>query len=205
MAISLVKGQTINLDKDTNDLSSITLGLGWKVKSKGFFSKLTSNKDFDLDAVAFLLDENDKVIFPGNERLQGGDVVFFNNLRHPSGCVIHSGDNLVGGAGVQDDEQIVVKLNALDQRYHKILFLVCIYQGSQKNQSFGDIERAFIRSVDGKGNEIARYDLAEDASYAGMRTVVFGEVYRKSDSWKFRAIGDGYPYDSFVEVLRKYV
>src|SRR4051812_38507743 len=95
MAISLTKGQTINLDKETNDLSSITIGLGWKVKKKGVFAKLTSNNDFDLDAVAFLLDASGKVRNKGDAKLNGSDVIYFNNLRHPSGQVYHSGDNLI--------------------------------------------------------------------------------------------------------------
>ena len=40
MPINLQKGQTINLEKDQFDLSSVTIGLGWDVtkKEKGFFS-----------------------------------------------------------------------------------------------------------------------------------------------------------------------
>lgn len=205
MAISLTKGQTINLDKKTNDLTSLTIGLGWKVKKKGFFAKLTSNNDFDLDAIAFLLDKNGKVANTGDSRLQGGDIVFFNNLRHPSGHVYHSGDNRQGGAGVQDDEQIIVKLDSLGPEYHRILFLVCIYQGVQKGQNFSEIERAFIRAADNKGNEIARYDLADDPSFNLARTLIFGEVYRKDDGWKFRAIGEGDPTDTFVEVLKRHL
>ncbi len=205
MAISLTKGQTINLDKKTNDLTSLTIGLGWKVKEKGFFAKLTSNTDFDLDAIAFLLDKNGKVANPGDHRLQGGDIVFFNNLRHPSGHVYHSGDNRVGGAGVQDDEQIIVKLESLGPQHHRIVFLVSIYDGAKKGQSFGEIEKAFIRASDNKNNEIARYDLADDSSFNLARTVIFGEVYRKDDGWKFRAIGEGDPTDTFVEILKRYL
>ena len=131
MAINLEKGQTINLDKDTNDLSSITIGLGWKIKKKpGFFAKLLGGGDeFDLDAIAFLLDANGKIQNLGRpeQQLMGSDIIFFNNLRHPSGTIIHTGDNLVGGAGVQDDEQIIVKLNAIPPQYHRLLFIVCIY------------------------------------------------------------------------------
>ena len=205
MAISLTKGQTINLDKEKNDLSAITIGLGWKVKKKGLLSKFTSNNDFDLDAIAFLLDEHGKVKNLGDDRLAGSDVIFFNNLRHPSGGVTHSGDNLVGGAGVQDDEQIVVRLSSLKAEYHRILFLVSIYQGKTKKQHFGDIEKAFMRAVDNKGVEIARYDLAEDESRGDTRTLVFGEVYRKDGGWKFRALGEGHSSDSFVEILKKHV
>lgn len=205
MAISLVKGQTIDLSKKENDLTSLTIGLGWKTKKKGFLASLTSNTDFDLDAIAFLLDKNGKVANTGNDRLIGSDIVFFNNQRHHSGHVYSTGDNLVGGGGVQDDEQIIVKLDALDSRYDKILFMVCIYQGKQKSQTFGDIEKAYMRAVDNKGNEIARYDLADDASFQQYRTVVFGEVYRHGGGWKFRAIGDGDPTDTFVDILRRHL
>ncbi|WP_422924719.1 TerD family protein [Singulisphaera sp. PoT] len=203
MAISLIKGQTINLDKEKNDLSSITVGLGWKVKEKDFLSKLSADGEFDLDAVAFLLDESGKVSNVGDDRLEGGDVVFFNNLKHRSGAIVHSGDNLVGGEGVEDDEQIVVKLNDLRPEYHRILFLVSIYRGKSKDQHFGDIEQAFMRAVDNKGVEIARYNLSDDESRQDTRTLVFGEVYRRGDGWKFRALGEGYETDSFVSLLKK--
>ncbi|RYD79553.1 MAG: TerD family protein, partial [Verrucomicrobiaceae bacterium] len=141
----------------------------------------------------------------GDERLVGGDVVFFNSLRHPSGAVYHSGDNRVGGSGAQDDEQIVVKLNTLDARYHKILFLVSIYQGQQKQQHFGAVENAYIRAIDAKGKEIARYGLDADPSYQSKCTMVFGEVYRHNGGWKFRALGDAHPFDSFAPLLKQHI
>ena len=209
MAINLSKGQTINLNKDEHDLSSITIGLGWKVQQQkaGLLGGLFGGKkeDYDLDAIAFLLDKNDRVDNLGDERLVGGDVVFFNSLRHPTGHVYHSGDNRVGGDGAQDDEQIVVKLTSLDSRYHKILFLVCIYQGQEKQQHFGKVDSAYMRAIDAKGKEIARYALSVDPSYAGRCTMVFGEVYRKDGGWKFRALGDAHPFDSFVELLKKHL
>jgi len=39
-------------------------------------------------------------------------------------------------------------------------------------------------------NEIARYDLTEDAS--NETAMIFGEVYRNGAEWKFRAVGQGY-------------
>lgn len=209
MAINLTKGQTIDLRKDGNDLDQITIGLGWKVREKkkgllgGLFGK--DDTEFDLDAIAFLLDENGKVQNTGNEKLTGGDVVFFNSMKHPSGCVNHSGDERKGGTGVDDDEQIVVKLNALPSKYHRILFLVCIYKGIEQRQHFGQVDSAYIRAIDGKGKEMARYPLSSESAFDGKCTMVLGEVYRKDGGWKFRAIGDAHPYDSFVHLLKSYI
>ncbi|MCL4103865.1 UNVERIFIED_CONTAM: hypothetical protein GTU68_029182 [Idotea baltica] len=191
MAINLSKGQTINLDKNTNDLSQVTIGLGWKIRQK------KKEPEFDLDALAFVLDDQEKV-------RNGADVIFFNNLRHPSGAIWHTGDDLTGGSG-GDDERIIVKLDEIPAMYSKILFLVTIYQGQQKKQHFGQVENAFIRAVDNKGVEIARYNLSADAGYENKCSMVFGEVYRKDGGWKFRALGNAYDSDSFVDILRNYV
>ncbi len=210
MAINLTKGQTIDLRKDNNDLDQITIGLGWKVreKKKKLLGGLFGGKDdaeFDLDAIAFLLDENGKVCDVGNEKLVGGDIVFFNSMKHPTGVVTHSGDERKGGTGASDDEQIIVKLTAMPAKYHSILFLVSIYKGIAQNQHFGQVESAYIRAVDGKGKEMARYSLNSESAYDGQCTMVFGEVYRRDGGWKFRALGDAHPYDSFVHLLKSYI
>lgn len=199
MAINLQKGQTIDLRKNadggTYDLSSVTMGLGWDVRDSG-------GEDYDLDAIAFLLDSNGKVTDLG-DKLVGGDVIFFNSLQHHSGHIWLTGDNRTG-AGDGDDEQIIVKLDSLDNKYQKILFIVTIYKGIENNQHFGMVENAFIRAVDNGGKEIAKFSLSGDSTYNGMCSMIFAEVYRKDGTWKFRAIGEPYQTDSFVEILRKY-
>ena len=220
MAINLQKGQTIDLRKNDKgesfDLSSVTVGLGWDVrqKSTGFLGKLFGGgkeEEYDLDAIAFLLDKNGKVANLGetrpisgqNRAFQGGDVIYFNALKHDSGHIWLTGDNRTG-AGDGDDEQIIVKLDSLNEKYDKILFLVSIYQGKKNNQHFGMIDNAFIRAVDSKGKEIAKFSLSGDASYNGKCSMTFAEAYRKDGSWKFRAIGDTHDTDNFVDILKKY-
>lgn len=221
MAINLQKGQTIDLRKNDKgesvyDLSQVTIGLGWDVRQKqsGFLGKLFGAKEeeYDLDAIAFLLDSNGKVANLGrtvqaqNGRQVGlyeGDVIFFNSLRHPSGHIWLTGDNRTG-AGDGDDEQIIVKLDQLDQRYQKILFVVSIYQGRQNNQHFGMVENAFIRAVDARGKEIAKYSLSGDATMNGKCSMVFSEVYRHNGEWKFRALGEPHNTDNFVDILKNY-
>ena len=222
MAINLQKGQTIDLRKNDKgesvyDLSSVTIGLGWDVRKKesGFLSKLFGGgkeEEYDLDAIAFLLDDNGKVANLGKTvtntsgrqvSLYEGDVIFFNSMKHPSGQIWLTGDNRTG-VGDGDDEQIIVKLNSLDQKYQKILFVVSIYQGKQNNQHFSMVENAFIRAVDAKGIEITKYSLSGDATLNGMCSMVFAEAYRKDSEWKFRALGNPHPTDNFVEILKDY-
>lgn len=211
MAINLKKGQTIDLRKNDRgenvyDLSRVTIGLGWDVRQKksGFLGKLFGGgeEEYDLDAIAFLLDDNGKVANLGNQ-LKNGDVVFFNSLKHPSGKIWLTGDNRTG-EGDGDDEQIIVLLDSLDQKYSRIIFLANIYQGLKNNQHFGMIDNAFIRAVDAKGKEIAKYSLSGDASMNGKCSMIFSELYRHNGEWKFRAIGDAYQTDNFVDHLAKY-
>ena len=220
--INLSKGQTINLRKNSKgesiyDLSTVTIGLGWDVrqKEKGLFGNIfSSNKEeeYDLDAIAFLLDENGKVANLGrtvqtsNGQSRGfyeGDIIFFNSMKHTSGNIWLTGDNRTG-AGDGDDEQIIVKLDSLDHKYQKILFVVSIYQGIKNNQHFSMVENAFIRAADAKGKEITKYSLSGDETLNGMCSMVFSEVYRHNGDWKFRAIGDPFQTDSFLDILKKY-
>mgnify|MGYP003678467888 CR=1 FL=1 len=222
MAINLRKGQTIDLRKNEKgesvyDLSTVTIGLGWDVKQKetSFFGKLlggNKEEEYDLDAIAFLLDANGKVAnlgrtlqLPNGQQkgLYEGDIIFFNSLKHPSGHIWLTGDNRTG-EGDGDDEQIIVKLDMLDEKYQKILFVVSIYQGRQNNQHFSMVENAFIRAVDAKGKEITKYSLSGDSSLNGMCSMVFSEVYRHNGDWKFRAIGEPHQTDSFVDILKTY-
>ncbi len=208
MAINLQKGQTINLEKSQYDLSSVTIGLGWDIKKSGggILGGLFGGnaKEYDLDAMAFLLNANNQVANLGSDKLLGGDVIFFNNLKHPSGQIWLTGDNRTG-AGDGDDEQIIVKLNTLDIKFEKIVFVVTIYQGQQNKQHFGMVDNAYIRAVDAKGVEMARFSLSGDATYNGMCSMVFAEVYRRDGNWKFRALGDPHQTDLFVKLLQNYL
>jgi stress response protein SCP2 len=112
------------------------------------------------------------------------------------------GDNLTG-AGAGDDEQISVDLASIPAQYDKIVVVVNIYQAAQRNQHFGLIQNAFIRIVDGRTNsEILKYNLTDD--YSGMSAMIFGEVYRHNDEWKFTAIGQGTNDPGLGELANRY-
>jgi len=177
MAISLQKGQKIDLTKGNPSLTKIMVGLGWDV------NQYDGGADFDLDAAAFLLDANGKV--PSD-----GEFIFYGQLEHSSKSVIHQGDNLTG-EGEGDDEQIFVDLSLVPDNIDKIAFTVTIYDADVRRQNFGQVQNAFIRIVDETTNqELIRFDLGEDFSIE--TAVVVGELYRHQGNWKFNAVGSGY-------------
>lgn len=176
MAVTLSKGGNVSLAKADPTLVKVRLGLGWDTRS-------TDGQDFDLDASAFLLTEAGKV--RGDD-----DFIFYNNLRSSDGSVTHTGDNRTG-EGDGDDESLVVELNKVPAEVAKIVFVVTIHDAQTRRQSFGQVANAFIRLVnDDTNNEVARYDLSEDASTE--TAMLFAELYRHNSEWKFRAVGQGY-------------
>lgn len=176
MSVSLAKGANVSLSKSDPSLRQIAVGLGWDARS-------THGDAFDLDAMAFMVKEDGKV---RSER----DFVFYNNLISGCGSVNHTGDNLTG-AGDGDDEVVEVDLAKVPSDIAKVVFAVTIHEADARRQNFGMIGSAFIRIVNSlSGAEIARFDLSEEASTE--TAMLFGEIYRYSGEWKFRAIGQGF-------------
>ena len=177
MAVSLLKGQKVDLTKGNPGLKKIMVGLGWDT------NKYDGGYDFDLDAAAFLLNAGGKV----NE---DADFVFYNNKLHSSGAVEHMGDNLTGD-GEGDDEVINVDLSQVPANIEKIDFTVTIHEAETRGQNFGQVSNAYIRVVDDtSGSELIRFDLGEDFSVE--TAIVVGELYRNNGEWKFNAIGAGF-------------
>lgn len=177
MAISLQKGQKVDLTKTNPGLTKILVGLGWDT------NKYDGGSAFDLDVTAFMNGADGKVINDQN-------FIFYGNLQDPTGAVVHLGDNLTG-EGDGDDEQITIELAKVPAEVEKISFAVTIYDAQVRKQNFGQVSNAFIRIVNAASNEeLIRYDLGEDFSIE--TAVVIAELYRHSGEWKFNAIGSGF-------------
>jgi tellurium resistance protein TerD len=176
MAISLSKGGNVSLTKSAPGLTNILIGLGWDARA-------TDGAGFDLDASGFLLTAAGKV-------RSDADFIFFNQPASADGSVKHLGDNTTG-EGEGDDEQMTVDLTKVPADVDKIAISVTIHEAEARKQSFGMVSQAFVRVVNAADNaEIVRYDLSEDFSIE--TALVFGEIYRNSGEWKFRAVGQGF-------------
>ncbi len=176
MAVSLSKGGNVSLTKEAPGLTEVIVGLGWD-------PRVTDGIEFDLDASVFITGENGKV-------LDDASFIFYNNMKSADGSVEHQGDNR-SGEGEGDDEQVTVNLSNLSADVKKLVFAVTIHEADGRNQNFGQVSNAFIRVVNkGDGKEITRFDLSEDASTE--TAMIFGELYRHNNEFKFKAIGQGF-------------
>jgi stress response protein SCP2 len=211
MSVNLQKGQKVELTKGNAGLNRLIVGLGWdevEQKKKGGFGGMFAAPPppIDCDASAILVGADgklqDKRVVIAQNTLNH-DVVFFKNLTHMSGSVLHKGDNLTG-AGDGDDEQIEVILSMVPPHIHRIAFVVNIYDAVKRGQHFGMIQNAFIRIVNAaNGQELCRYNLSDN--YPGMTAMIFGEVYRYNGEWKFSAIGQATQDTGIVQTVSRYV
>ena len=179
MAVSLQKGQRVSLDKVAPGLMAGFIGLGWDVKATD------TGYDFDLDASAFLLGANEKLISDNH-------FVFYNNLTSPDPdkSVQLMGDNRTG-EGEGDDEVVIVDLRKIPAEVQKIAITVTIHEADKRGQNFGQVGNAYVRLVDVQSkNEVLRYDLEED--YSIETALIMAELYRKNGEWRVNAVGSGY-------------
>lgn len=179
MAINLQKGQRVSLD---NSMKLALVGLGWDT------NRYDGNADFDLDASAFLLGENGKL-------LRDEDFVFYNNLNGRDGAVVHTGDNLTG-EGDGDDEVIMIDFTKIPREIKKIAICVTIHDAVARRQNFGQVSNAYIRiaklsdEFDTVGEPVLKFDLEEEFSIE--TALVVAEIYFKNGEWKFNAVAAGY-------------
>lgn len=179
MAINLQKGQRVALD---SSMKLALVGLGWDT------NRYDGSVDFDLDASAFLLGEDGKLI-------RDEDFVFYNNLNGRNGAVVHTGDNLTG-EGDGDDEVIMIDFTKLPEEIKKIAICVTIHDAEARRQNFGQVSNAYIRiakladEFDTVGEPVLKFDLEEEFSIE--TALVVAEIYFKNGEWKFNAVAAGY-------------
>lgn len=165
--VSLQKNQTVSLVKGGQPLlSQVKMGLGWEPAYRG--------KDIDLDA---------SVIAYGPQR-NHIDSCYFGKLSIVGGAIKHSGDNLTGEGG-GDDEVIVVDLGRLPQEVTGLVFTVNSFSG----QKFTEVAKAYCRLIDAAtGEELVRFDLTNAEAQTGVMMAKL--IKQFSGEWEMTAIGD---------------
>ncbi|MGW4245222.1 TerD family protein [Nocardia sp. NPDC004722] len=173
--VNLSKGQRVTLRKEGGvALTRIRMGLGWDpAKQGGLFGRRAVN--IDLDAWVAMFSDRHLV-----------DVAYYGQLTSKDGSIRHFGDNLVGGGGVGDDEQISVDLTRVPRQVNTLLFIVTSYQG----HTFEQVSNAYCRLVDDTTQaELARYALAGGMPFTA---IAMAKVLRAGGEWRLEAIGEGF-------------
>ena len=175
--VRLAQGQVVEISAaGSGALEHILVGVGWDIAQSG-------DKSMDIDSSVFV-------------RKSGGaecELVYFGNKQHPSGCVVHMGDNLVGGkydSSTDDSENINVYLNKVPSDRDEIHFVLNIYSCDSRGQTFRDVRNMYIRLTNAKNRKLlAEYRV--DHNISGQTGMIIGKAYRRGGKWYFQAIGKG--------------
>ena len=166
---SLVAGANAALTVENPGLTDVMVGLGWSViASRG--------PQAELVPLALLCDGTGRV-------LSDAHLVFFNQLASPDASVVF--------AGTKDQEQIDVHLPGVPEQVVKIVFAVYADPEIRGPGTFAAVRDAYIHVAGPDGRELVRFDIVP-GKLDSITAMMFGELYRHRDGWKFRALGQGY-------------
>ncbi|MFG2558098.1 TerD family protein [Streptomyces sp. NPDC048496] len=133
----------------------------------------------DVDASALLLGAGSRV-------RSDEDFVFYNQPRHPSGLVRRLPKRSVA-EGLTDT--IEADLGALDPSVEQVV--VAASSDGAAFQQVHDLRILLYDAASPGGDPLAVFDVRPET---GEETaIICGELYRRGDGWKFRAVGQGYP------------
>jgi tellurium resistance protein TerD len=168
----MIPGANASLTAENPELSKVMVGLGWQIiPSRGPQAELVS--------IAILCDVH-------GHALSSDHLVFFNQLETQDGSVRF--DTSVESGDV---EQIDVDLAAVPAAVAKIVFLVYVDPDVRGVPTFAAVREAHVRVTTPDNRELVRFVVPPEPNRS-INAMVFGELYRHGDDWKFRAVGQGY-------------
>ncbi|GAA1353164.1 TerD family protein [Streptomyces beijiangensis] len=137
----------------------------------------------DVDASALLLGADGRV-------RSDEDFIFYNQPRHPSGLVRRLPKKLVAGGRTDTVEVDLARLDpSVDQ--------VVLSASTDREVPFLSVRDLRIMLYDAgaaAGPDAQPLAVFEVKPETGEETaIICGELYRRGEGWKFRAVGQGYP------------
>ncbi|MEI7033680.1 TerD family protein [Streptomyces pratensis] len=133
----------------------------------------------DVDASALLLGASGRV-------RSDEDFVFYNQPRHPSGLV-----RRLPKRGVQEwlTDTVEADLGALDASVDQVV--IAASSDGAAFEQVPDLRVLLFDAAFDEGEPLAVFDVRPET---GEETaIICGELYRRGERWKFRAVGQGYP------------
>ena len=170
-------------DAETDiNLTALVTGLKKIIVSAGWEFKLADGEAYDTDLCCFILGRD-------NLTREDEDFVFYNNPQGAQLALRHLGDSRVEADPV-DDQAISIDFDNLSFDIWRIVFVVSIYQGDERDQHMGKLQDMTFRVENGDANaELYRFKV--DRSKLGDATAVrVAEIYRNGVEWFLTPAGD---------------
>lgn len=161
----MTKGGNVGLAALSEHAGAVIVSLGWSSSTGGG----------DADVSVLLLN--------GDGKVRGdADFYFYNNPVAPDGSV-----QLLGKTPTEtgSEDRISLDLTSAAPDVERIVLAASRYGGAR----FGDLDDLRLTLADRTGDGLLRFTI-EDAG--PISAVIFGELYRRDGTWKFRAVGQGY-------------
>jgi len=163
----------------------LCFGLAWDI---------TNGRNIDLDASAICLDSSLHVV----------EIISYSNLRSSNGSIVHGGDEREGDEK-GDDEKIFINLDKVQPNVMYVGFVINSYSG----QELDDISKASCHLFNFNTKmDLAQYQITNDKSLDKHTGLVMACLYRNSDDWNLRIIGQaaqGREAKNLVDDLQNYL
>lgn len=162
---ALKRGQAVTIDQLGTFTGALRVEAAW-----------WGPEAVDADVVVLVLDDDRKV-------RADEDLVFYNQPVHPSGAVRLAGKLQDGKRG---SDSVDIDVTVLPEGHERVLVALAI--DATEATTFAQVPVA-VGIVD----PVTRRRLADFRLTGGEETVmILTEVYRRGDSWRLRAVGQGY-------------
>ncbi|MFC9340705.1 TerD family protein [Streptomyces sp. NPDC057020] len=161
----MAKGANIGLAALSDDTGSVVVGLSWS----------SASGDGDADVSVLLVDGDGKV-------RSDSDFYFYNHPDAEDGSV-----QLLGKVPTENgsEDRISLDLTAIPSDVATVIVAASQYGSA----CFGDLNDLRMTVTDRSGEALLGFSIPD----ATIETAfIFGELYRRNDEWKFRAVGQGY-------------
>ncbi|MFD5338929.1 TerD family protein [Streptomyces hawaiiensis] len=161
----MTMGSNVSLTALSENVGSAIVSLGWS----------SPTGEGDADVSVLLLDGHGKV-------RSDADFYFYNNPVAADGSVQLLGKEPTGDGS---EDRISFDLTAVPAEVERIVVAASRYEGAR----FGELDDLKVTLADAVGESLLRF-VIEDAGQ--VSAIIFGELYRRGEEWKFRAVGQGY-------------
>ncbi|MFF5517876.1 TerD family protein [Streptomyces coeruleorubidus] len=161
----MTMGSNVSLTALSENIESAIVSLGWS----------SPTGEGDADVSVLLLNADGKV-------RSDADFYFYNNPVAADGSVQLLGKEPTGDGS---EDRISFDLTAVPADVERIVVAASRYEGAR----FGELNDLKVTLADAGGESLLRF-VIDDAG--PVSAIIFGELYRRGEEWKFRAVGQGY-------------